>query len=372
MIVLGFAAGFLLSPHLWISNRFYPLIPISRLLPHLPFFLDYILFALLLGLLVRIATTSSPRIPIVGFAAVLLFLAAFDQTRWQPWAYLYLFLLLALACFSWKPDDLPGAENGLNICRLIVAATYFYSGLQKMNVHFARGILPLFGRMAIRWPQLQNLGWAMACVETTIAIALLSRKYRNLAVICGILMHWFILLTFAVLYRWNSVIWPWNIVMMALLILLFWNTGFSFQQVVWGNPVRFQKAALLLFGILPALSFFGWWDSYLSASLYSANIPEGYVLMSKQVKDQLPQRVQRYVKILPRGDVLKVQDWALGELNVPPYPAARAFRTIGADICRYSHNSPDVTLLVQEKDTLRSKGALSRDTCFGTLVVDRQ
>jgi len=370
-VVLGFAAGFLLSARLWMSHRFYPLIPISPLLPHLPPFLDYILFGLLLGLLVGIEIFSNPRIAIYAFAALLLLLAVFDQTRWQPWAYLYLFLLLALVCFSGKSDDVQSAENSLNICRLMVVATYFYSGLQKLNPHFAAGMASLAGHMARRWPELQMFGWLMAGVETGIALALLTHRFRNLAVACGIVMHGFVLLVFGFVYRWNSVIWPWNVVMMALLVLLFWNTDFSFLQVIWANPLRFQKFALLLFGLLPALSFFGWWDSYLSASLYSANIPMANIFMSHQVKNQLPQRIQRYVKQLPEGDVLKIQDWALGELNVPPYPAARVYRALGAEICRYSHNSPDVMLVLQEKDTLLSKGTLSRDTCFGTLVVEK-
>jgi len=372
VIVLGFASGFLLSRRLWVGYRFYPLIPILPGLPHIPRSLDIILFAGLFVLLGLVGIASKPRIYILTFAALLLFLVLLDQTRWQPWVYLYLFMLLGLACFSWKADDIQSQENALNIGRLIVVATYFYSGLQKMNSRFVIGTSSLFGAMSARWPVLHALGWILAGTETMIGIGLLTRKYRNLAVIFGVLMHLVILYTCGVIYHWNSVIWPWNVAMMAILFLLFWKTDFRFRRVVWLNPIPFQKIVLLLFGVLPFLSFFGWWDSYLSASLYSANVPMAYVLMSNTVKAQLPVQIQKYVKTEP-GDknILKIQDWSLGELNVPPYPAARTYRAIGAELCRYSHNSPDLMFLVHEKDTLLKKGSVLPDTCMGTLLIDK-
>jgi uncharacterized membrane protein YphA (DoxX/SURF4 family) len=372
VIVSGFVAGFLLSRRLWVSYRFFPLIPILPGLPHIPTLVDGILFAVLLVLLALIGVATRPRIYILSFALFLLFLALFDQTRWQPWAYLYLFMLLGLACFSWKPDDVAGQENALNICRLIVCATYFYSGLQKMNPRFMVGTTSMFGALSSRWPALHALGWIMAGTETLIAIGLLTRKFRNVAVIAGVLMHLDILYVCVIILHWNSVIWPWNVAMMALLFLLFWETDFSFRQVVWANPFRLQKVVLVLFAVLPLLSFFGWWDSYLSASLYSANIPMAYIWMSPAVKRQLPLQIQRYVKKQPGGnDLLKVQDWALGELNVPPYPAVRAYRTIGAALCHYSHNSPDISLVIHEKDTLLQQGPSLPDTCLGTLLVNK-
>ncbi len=369
---MGFAAGFLLSRHLWISSRYYPLIPVWHGLPRIPYPVDYICFAALFLLLGLIAAASNPRRYIFTFAAVLTVLATFDQTRWQPWVYLYLFFLLALGCFSWDGDDLGNLENTLNICRLIVGATYLYSGLQKLNPRFAAGLASLFGPIASHWKLTHALGWLMAVIEVTIAIGLFTRRYRNIAVVCGTLMHLFILFICGVIYDWNTVVWPWNVAMVGLLWLLFWKTDFSWRAVVWRNPIRFQKLVLVLFGVLPLLSFFGWWDSYLSASLYSANIPEGILFLGKDVSSTLPSSIQKYVQTQPgAANILKLQDWSLGELNVPPYPAARAFRTIGADMCKYTHNSPDVALLIREKDTLLGKGAVLHDSCLGTLLVDK-
>jgi len=371
-VVLGFAAGFLLSRRLWVSSRYYPLIPVWHGLPHITFPLDYILFASLLLLLVVAGVAARPRVPILSFAALLFFLALFDQTRWQPWVYLYVFILLAMACFSWRAEDIRGRENVLNICRLIVGSTYCYSGLQKLNPRFAAGVSSLLGPVAHRMAMFHAAGWILGSIETGIGIGLLTRKYRDVAVVCGILMHLFILYNCIVLYHWNSVVWPWNMAMIALLPLLFWRTGASFSEIVWRNSLRFQKLVLVLFGVMPFLSFFGWWDSYLSASLYSANVPDARVYMGTNVRRELPLGIQRYIQPMPGAmNVLKIQDWSLGELNVPPYPAARAYRLVGAELCKYSHNSPDLELLTREKDTLLRKGVVSRDSCLGTLVVDK-
>lgn len=371
-VVLGFAAGLLLSPKLWISSRFFPLIPIIPGLSPLRFPLDYICAGALFLLLCAIGMAAKPRTYIFGFAALLVALALSDQTRWQPWVYLYLFILLSMSCYSWKADDLAGSENTLNICRLIVGATYFYSGLQKLNPNFAElGIKSLLGpAVAAHLPFAHMWPWIMGVMEAGIGVTLLTRRLRNVAVICAVLMHVFILFSGIVLMHWNSVVWPWNLTMIAFVVLLFWKADFSFVDAVWRNPIWFQKAALVLFGVMPLLSFFGRWDSYLSASLYSGNVAQANVLMSRQVKDQLPPAIQKYAKEhAPNTYVLVIRDWAVGELNVMPYPAMRAYRGIGREICRYTQNSPDVVLVTRDRDTLLRKAAETHDNCFGGIRV---
>ena len=65
-----------------------------------------------------------------------------DQTRWQPWVFLYGFLLGTLALFSWDSEDVAGRNRALNIARLIIAATYLFSGLQKINLNFMQQDFP--------------------------------------------------------------------------------------------------------------------------------------------------------------------------------------------------------------------------------------
>jgi uncharacterized membrane protein YphA (DoxX/SURF4 family) len=371
-VVAGFAAGILLSPKLWVSSRYYPLVPVVHGLPHIPYPLDYLCYGALLLLLFAIAFAARPRIYIWTFVAAIAVYSLWDQTRWQPWAYQYWLMLIALGCFSYKPDDLAGERDALNICRLILGCTYFYSGLQKMNHRFVDEGFPwVMNTLHIHFPGLGYLGWVAACIEVSIGLTLLTRKLRKLGILNGVIMHVFILFSFGPWGRnWNSVVWPWNIVMIALILVLFWKTDVSFADIVWRNRFVYQKAVLVLLGIMPSLSFFGFWPSDLSVALYTANLTEANVLVSERVKQQLPPSVQRYVQPIAGHLLLRVQDWSFGELNVPPYAEIQSFNTVGSTVCRFANNSPDILLTGQEKNTLLGKGKEIRNTCFGTLVVD--
>jgi uncharacterized membrane protein YphA (DoxX/SURF4 family) len=373
VVVAGFVAGLWLSPKLWVSTRFYPLVPVFPHLPHIPFPLDYLCYGFLLLLLCAIAFVEKPRTYIFTFAAFIFAYSLLDQTRWQPWAYQYWVMLIALGCYSWKPDDVRGQRDAVNICRLIMGCTYVYSGLQKLNVKFvAEGFPWVLETLHVHLPltYLNYLGWTIPFIEVSIGLCLLTRRFRKIGIVNGIVMHIFILYSFGPLGRdWNSVVWPWNVVMIALILILFWNTDVTFGDILWRNKFLYHKVVLLLFGVLPALSFIGRWPSDLSLALYTDNLTEANVLISEKVKRDLPESVQQYVKPIPGHIVLRVQDWSFGEMNVPPYAEIQSFTAVGSTVCRYGHNSADILLSGYEKNTLLGPGKEIRDTCFGRLVI---
>ncbi|MGA2370226.1 MAG: MauE/DoxX family redox-associated membrane protein [Candidatus Korobacteraceae bacterium] len=373
VVVVGFAAGLMLSPKLWVSTRFYPLVPVFHWLPHIHFPVDYICYGVLLLLLFAIAFAARPRPYIFTFAGFIAAYSLLDQTRWQPWAYQYWVMLIAIGCFSWKAGDVVGRRDMLNICRLIMGCTYVYSGLQKLNGKFVSEGFPwVLDTLHLPIPiaYLNYIGWIIPFIEVSIGLSLLTRRFRKVGIVNGIVMHLFILFSFGPLGRnWNSVVWPWNVVMIALILILFWNTDVTFGDIVWRNRLLYQKVVLLLFGVLPAFSFIGRWPSDLSLALYTDNLTEANVLVSEQVKRDLPVSVQRYVKSQTGHLVLRVQDWSFGEMNVPPYAEIQSFTSVGSVVCQWSHNSPDILLSGYEKNTLLGPGKEIRDTCFGTLVV---
>jgi len=374
-VVAGFVAGLLLSPKLWVSTRLYPLVAIVHGLPSIPYPLDYFCYGILLVLLLAIALATRPRIYIFAFVVFIAMYSLWDQTRWQPWVYQYWLMLIALGCFSGKPEDLGGQRDALNICRLIVGCTYFYSGLQKMNHRFiATGFPWVLNTLHIHFHGLRYLGWAAACIEVTIGLSLLTRRFRKLGLVNGVVMHLFILYSFGPLGRnWNSVVWPWNVVMIALILFLFRNTDVTFADIVWRNRFVYQRFVLVLLGVLPALSFFGLWPSDLSLALYTANLTRANVQVSEQVKQKdLPPFVQRYVKPVQGHLQLSVRDWSLGEMNVPPYAEMQSYMAALSAVCRYAHNSPDVVLTGSEKNTLLGTGKEIRNTCAGALAVDHR
>src|SRR5262245_62116910 len=141
IVAAGLVAGFVLSPRLWLTGRMYPLAPISDLLPPVPAPFDFVWFGSLLVLLGLIAVRPRPGVLIWAFVALAGLLALWDQSRWQPGVYQYLFLLAA--CAARRQDSTStDQEAALNVCRFILASTYVWSGIQKLNASFAGYVFP--------------------------------------------------------------------------------------------------------------------------------------------------------------------------------------------------------------------------------------
>ncbi|HZI17999.1 MAG TPA: hypothetical protein VEY09_05320 [Pyrinomonadaceae bacterium] len=363
VLPLACMAGLLLSPKLWLSARDYPLSPVGGLLPAAPPPADALLFAALLVLLSLTALAARPQ-RYAGAAVVLaVFLGLSDQSRWQPWFYQYVFMLAALwLCLRKGPEDAARREDWLNACRLIVASVYFWSGLQKLNVSFVDLIFPslvnshlnyFFGAAgAVPRPLILSV----PLVELCIGVGLLTRRFRDAAVVLAAGAHALILFLFVPVWR-NSVVWPWNVAMPVFAAALFWRAGdFSAREVLLPRRPGLQAALVLLFGVMPVFSFFGAWDSYLSAALYSGNVSVAAVHVSESVKERLPHGVRRHVRPGRAGEGLVISPgrWSLAELNVPAYPERRVFVGVARRVCAYALDPADVRLVIHGRPHWRN------------------
>src|SRR3990172_8215726 len=115
---------------------------------------------------------------------------------------------------------------------------------------------------------LGNGASAIPYFEVVLAFGLLFSKTRKYFLIPAILMHAYIILLMTPLGRnYNYVIIPWNGAMILFLILLFNNSNkFNFAETFKAVKSIPHKIVFALFWIMPSLSFFDRWDSYLSAS----------------------------------------------------------------------------------------------------------
>jgi hypothetical protein len=359
-IATSMIAGLLLSYKLWLNSRMYPLTPAWPLRTRLPSPLDWILFAALLGLLILIALAPRPRFFIAIFIPLAICVAWQDQSRWQPWFYQYVAMLAVIALAA-----RPG--SALNSCRLIVAAIYFWSGLAKLNASFMTAVIPFLlepfhldhSIVATR------LMMAAPLVESIIGVGLLIPRFRRAAVAVAILMHLFILWSLGPFgNRYNSVVWPWNLGMIAFLLILFRSPETKPAEILWNREFRFQAAVLILFCVAPALSFFNLWDDYLSFGFYAGNANSGVLQMTDEAYDQLPDALDDYVyQTVPDPSELALSDWSRDELNVPPYPEVRVLRNVGKQLCAAAGNPPGMTLVVRRKRSLASSGGATSYSC---------
>jgi hypothetical protein len=361
--LIAFCLGLLISSPLWIGPRGYPPVPVWGGLPPLGHPLDYVLYAGLFALAAAALLSPRPQRFIAASLGVVLVFCLGDQTRWQPWVFLYSFILAALALFSWRSEDRVGRQAALNIARLIVAFTYVFSGLQKFNWRFVDvefGLLasPITDLLPAMATPLHYVAMAAPVIQVGFGIGLLTQKFRRASLVLAVAMHVFILAMLGPLgQNWNTIVWPWTAAMALFDLLLFsGKDGFSAREIFRFERNWYHAAMLVLFGCLPLLSFANRWDSYLSAALYSGNVTEGLVYASDAGYDAVPEGARRYfVQTSDNTHVLNMQQWAMEDLHVPPYPEARLYRAIVRELCARQHEPGQLILIVTEQRMFGSR-----------------
>jgi hypothetical protein len=348
--------GILMSLRLWMSDRQFPLLPwIDGLF--LPFPATEVLTGVAFVLLVLANFVDKPRNVLLGAVASLALLIFLDWTRLQPWMFLYLWLLATAATGCGSVDK---AENAIDCMRIAVIGTYLWSGLQKLQYEFiVSGFSPFFDMFDESGPEwaaslLGSTRIAVPVVETAIALALFCKRTRRKAVVAAVAMHVFILTVIGPLGDGsNSAVWPWNVAMAFLVVLLFLDASRTDARALAGDFAFSRVAAIVVFWVLPAASLSGHWDEYLSANLYSESIQESLIRIRPAALERLPAETRIYVEDFgPRAEArwwLDPTRWAFNELNVPAYPEPRIYKRIARHICSFARKPTDVELRITGK-----------------------
>jgi hypothetical protein len=359
VVAAGLLCAVALSPRLWFPlGRSFPRAPLLFDLPTtLTHAAEYTLSCLLVVSLVALPFGRRPKLCSTLAVSLLALLLLLDQTRLQPWAYQYL-LLLALLALRQRPGGGASADaRTLSLMLLVVASLYFWGGVQKLNYAFSREVLPqllapLEGRLPLTQSQLTALGVGVALFEVGVGCGLLLRRTRKPSVLLALAMH-VLLLGLLIGEGRNSVVWPWNAALMALVLVLFWRGGGSVRHALsrWGAADAAGRAARLIAlacAVLPLASFWGWWDVYLSGALYSGNTAVAVVRVDEKALGSLPPTAARQVFETGSGELmLPVFEWASADLNVPPYPEPRVFRRVAREVCKSAGGESRVELIVR-------------------------
>ncbi len=345
------------SPRVWVAERPFPTVPALPAIPDLPQAPTAALSLLLvIGLL---AVAVLPRPARLGFAppALAATLVLFDVNRLQPWAYEYLAMLLALGFVD--PDD-PGSRRSRAAwaaCAAIVVGIYVWSGLQKVNSSFAREVFPWLleplgptavDRFRALWP-------VAPAIETSVGLLLLIPRMRPWGLAGAVAMHAVLLLALGPLgQNYDSIVWPWNLWAMVLAATLFFRNGASVPRLAWST--RFGRATLLLFGLLPSLSFVGLWDGFLSGSFYSGKLRDGWIYLTAEGVRRLPSAyVEGNVGLVEESPLryrLDVMRWSMSRLDLPPYAEPRAYTAIARRLVKEGVPPNDMILLVRDRPSL--------------------
>lgn len=371
-VALAFTASLLISRPLWLSSRWYALTPVFDSLPPLPPPVDGIVLGLVALLLLATAFVPRPKWWLTATLVLLGVLGLGDQSRWQPWAYQFTAMLAALLVFVSGEEKAKNQKALLGIYRLILVCTYVWSGFQKTNAGFSQVVVPfLLSPFPNLSPRLLTVAsYTLAIVipvaEITLGLMLATQRARKIALFGLLGMHGGILCLLIYL-RANPVVWPWNLAMMCLLVLLFWETPeLTFKQLFTPPKPLFYKLLYMLFCLFPALSFAGWWDAYLSLALYSGNTIEAKIYVSEAVIKKLPPELQPVITTVTQfGEQRRYIDlnkWAYLELKTPLYPETRICRKVAQQLCQYGTDPQDVVLTTFDKPRWPD-GAVQRSFC---------
>ena len=374
-VASALATGLLLSPNLWLSHRSFPLTPVVSLFRPLPSPLDLLVYLGLLTALLGIAVINKPAKLIFIVVVSAVFLACSDQERLQPWFYQYVFMLAAIGLYGQHQASLQGNRDNssLNLCRLIVACIYFWSGLSKANAPFMFNFFPWMVESFARFlpHSMLNImkfgGIAAPLVEALIGVGLLTRRFRKYSIFAAIGMHAFILLTIGPFTRdYNRIVWPWNIAMVCFLFILFWRQPeFSARQILLPQPGIFPKIVLIAFGIAPVLSFFNLWDQELSFALYAPMRNEQLIYITNPLADRLPKEILKYVYLSKQPGInnVNLHEWAFDTLNVPAYPEPREYKNLARYLCTYARQPADLRLTIWQSSPLMTERREFSYTC---------
>ena len=104
---------------------------------------------------------------------------------------------------------------------------------------------------------------------------------------------------------------------------------------------------VLLFALLPSLSFAGRWDSYMSFAVYSGNTARLDLFVSPALARRLPEWLRRFVVPTVAGrPIVDILSWGFAELGVPPLGEPRSFRAVARYVARYAESPDDVELVI--------------------------
>lgn len=338
---LGFVSGILLSWSLWTSRRDYPLFPVAEWLPQFAPGISALVALAMVGLLIWLVVRPQAW-SALACLGLFLFLALQDQSRWQPWAYQYVLMLLPVVLLRVGKDE----RAVLGLLQFILVMVYLWGGIHKcqpgwLSVWENSLVAPLLSETGGTFSDalLLGLGYLVPAVEILMAIGLLFRKTRVAGLIAILVTHLTILVLLGPVkgYISNSVVWPWNLVMVGMALILFYKEEVYFLgslKVGWLRPLA--VVLFVLMTVAPGLFYFGLWDRYLSFSLYAGQQKRILVQVPREALDHVPTAWIPYLadpKSKDGHQILSPGTWSSRELNVPLISEWRILRAFSKELC---------------------------------------
>lgn len=324
------------APKLWLSTKIFPTLPLFDWIPTFIYPVDIYLFAsFFLAIFIYIFYNKRW----LGWLCVVLFVffGIADQNRLQPYFYQSALTLFAIVLFPEKSDT----KKVLYTVILIFLATYFWSGIQKVNDAFYIQWLGALNKHFSFLPQwfLKYFTYAVPWLEGVMGVLLLFNKTRKFGVAFILFMHFIIVAILIYLgYGYNVI--PWNIQNILSTYILFWTLKTSNAFEFFTNQFDYRRFALIFitFCLPVANNLFGVYDKLLSFHFFTADLSYYNVYVSDNLKDKLPKHVQQFYRTDEKGLYIQINEWSQKDNKVLFHPEKRSILYIDAYLRSFADN----------------------------------
>lgn len=387
-----------------VSGVDFPQVPLFSISPRIAGFVDA--FAAILGGVGLVGAVwrhdnRPPRWCFAILAISLGILFATNQHRLQPWAYQGWIYSLIFALAS------PLAARRFLIA--LAVSVYAYSALGKFDAQFIHTVGPDFvsalpsvlrgndaggddasWRGVVRWAVL-----AMPVIELGIAFFLALPKTRRIAGMAAIAMHGTLL---GILGPWglghSGGVLVWNVFLAIQAWLLFvrpiagvkGGAIASDAGLPRGRPgpriaANFVVGSVVVMAIVmplfersPRNETYGFWDHWLSWSLYSPHTSRVAIQVHGSQIDSLPPAARPFAKRSDADDGwfdLRIDRWSLAELAVPVYPQARFQVGVAYEMARGLESPSAIRIKIRGVSDRRT-GVRQETWAIGLSEIQRQ
>lgn len=276
-----------------------------------------------------------------------------DTVRWQPWEFMYLCMFLVVITNFSKP------KNIIFLFHLLFVATYLFGGLHKLNRDFLtsawismilKDFLGLSMEVILKY-KLFFVGLVVPIIEILLAACLFFFKSKKKISYLIIAMHVIILIIIGPFgLDYNLVIWPWNL---AIIFILFIIYAFPIENIQ-RKMILNNSYWLILWFLMPILSFFGYWYYTFSFRLFSGKADQLYICVINRNKDLEPYLEAKKSKLWGDKPYVIVQNWAMSEIKSGPFPENKIYRKIGFEI-KKKYGDKNVRVFLHNKQTKKTE-----------------
>ncbi|MEQ6123881.1 MauE/DoxX family redox-associated membrane protein [Pseudotenacibaculum sp. MALMAid0570] len=326
----------LYAPKLWLSSKSFPVVPLFEWIPIPIGVLEYIFWGLFFGSQLIYIFINKRWI---GWFVVLLYvyLSLVDQNRLQPYFYQSALTILAIVIFPSKTET----KKVLYAVILIFFATYFWSGIQKLNEAFYIQWLSAINKHFSWLPQwfLKSFTYAVPWLEASMGVLLLFNRTRTFAITFILGMHAIIVgLLFYLGYGYNVV--PWNFQNMISVVVLFYGLKTVSSHEFFTYQFDKQKVLVLVFTMLLPIAnnLFGYYDNLLSFHFFTADLSYYNVIIHEDLEEKLPQDAKDFYRYYEGQTYININEWAQYDNKVLFYPEKRAIHFIDAYLRSFADN----------------------------------